>query len=106
MAFRFRKTIKVLPGVSVNLGKTGVSVSAGVKGAKVTVNSKGVRKTVGVPGTGLSWTEYQSHGSRRDQPSANVQSPAPTGGYSTPGKILAAVVFLMMLATCVAKMPK
>jgi len=105
MAFRFRKTIKVLPGLNINLSKTGVSVSAGVKGAKVTVGKNGVRKTVGIPGTGLSWTDYQKHG---NQPAAPLPSgdSAPGGGYSAPGKILAALALLLLLAMCVAKMPK
>lgn len=35
MGFKFRKSIKVAPGVKVNLSRKGVGVSAGVKGARV-----------------------------------------------------------------------
>jgi hypothetical protein len=50
--FKFRKRIKLFPGLWINLSKKGVSVSAGVKG--LTVNSRG-RSTVSLPGTGLSY---------------------------------------------------
>jgi Protein of unknown function (DUF4236) len=50
--FKFRKRIKLLPGLWINLSKKGVSLSAGVKG--FTVNSRG-RSTVSLPGTGLSY---------------------------------------------------
>jgi hypothetical protein len=61
MALRFRKRIKILPGVHVNLSKNGVSTSLGPRGA--TVNIKPGRKsktTIGAPGTGLSVTENTS----------------------------------------------
>lgn len=57
MGFRFRKSIKILPGVRVNLGKSGVSsVSVGPRGSTVTAGKSGVRHTIGLPGTGLSWS--------------------------------------------------
>lgn len=56
MGFRFRRTVKVMPGVRLNVGKKGVSVSAGRRGANVTLGKTGVRTTFGLPGTGLSHT--------------------------------------------------
>jgi hypothetical protein len=57
MAIRFRKSIKLMPGVRVSLSKSGISGSLGVNGARVSVNSKGqVRGTAGISGTGLSST--------------------------------------------------
>lgn len=54
MAFRFRKTFKIAPGLRVNLGKGSVGLSAGVRGARVSVNSKGrVGASAGVPGSGV-----------------------------------------------------
>lgn len=53
---RFRRSIKLAPGVKLNVNKKSVSVTAGRRGAHVTVNSKGQRTTsVGIPGTGLSY---------------------------------------------------
>ncbi len=55
MAFRFRNSIRIAPGIRLNLGKNGVSVSAGVKGATITAGSNGVYGNLGLPGTGLSY---------------------------------------------------
>lgn len=57
MAFRFRRTVKIFPGVRLNLGKRGVSVSAGVRGANVTLGRQGLYGNVGIPGSGLSYRE-------------------------------------------------
>ena len=57
MGFRFRKSIKLFPGVKLNLGKKSASISIGTKGARHTVSTTGRRtSTVGIPGTGLSYT--------------------------------------------------
>ncbi|WP_106593153.1 DUF4236 domain-containing protein [Marinobacterium halophilum] len=37
MAFRFRSTIDLAPGIRLNLGKRVVSLSAGVRGVSVTL---------------------------------------------------------------------
>jgi len=58
MALRFRKSMKVMPGVRLSLSKGGVSTSLGRTGARMTLGSDGkVRGTVGIPGSGLSNTE-------------------------------------------------
>src|ERR1700693_1774677 len=59
MGFRFRRSVKILPGVRLNFGKRGVSTSVGVRGAHVTFGKSGTRTTVGVPGTGLSYTHLE-----------------------------------------------
>ena len=42
MGFRFRKSIKIAPGVRINLTKKGLSsVSVGKRGATVNVGKKG-----------------------------------------------------------------
>jgi len=60
MGFRFRRTIKVLPGIRLNLSRSGISTSVGVRGAHVTVGHGRVRETVGVPGSGAFYTTTQS----------------------------------------------
>lgn len=54
--FRFRKRIKLLPGVWLNLSKHGVSTSVGTKGLTVNLKGDKMRTTVSAPGTGLSYT--------------------------------------------------
>lgn len=63
---RFRKRIKLLPGLRLNLSKSGVSLSAGVRGASVTFGKRGKHLNVGLPGTGF-YTR-QKVGSSRRQP--------------------------------------
>lgn len=57
MAFRFRKSIKIAPGVRLNLGKRSASVSVGGKGLRYTAGTKGDHITAGIPGSGLSYTK-------------------------------------------------
>lgn len=72
MGFRFRKSVKIMPGVKVNFGKKGASLSVGRPGATVNVNKKGVRSTIGLPGTGLSHSGYTRHSNRQRR----IQRPA------------------------------
>lgn len=54
MSFRFRRRVRIAPGLSLNIGKRGVSVSAGVRGASVTAGKRGIYRNIGIPGSGLS----------------------------------------------------
>src|SRR4051794_4739181 len=58
MAFRFRRSIKILPGFRLNLSGSGASVSVGPRGLHYTLGPRGTRVTAGIPGTGLSWSQY------------------------------------------------
>ena len=61
MGFRFRKRIKIAPGVSLNFSRSGVSASIGPRGVTVNVSpERAPRATVGLPGTGLSYTQKLS----------------------------------------------
>ena len=60
MGLRFRKTIKILPGVKINLCKSGITTTIGVRGASVNIGKHGARGTVGIPGTGISYSEKLS----------------------------------------------
>jgi hypothetical protein len=50
---RFRKSVKIAPGVKLNLSKSGVSGTFGVKGASVNVGKDGAYLNTGIPGTGV-----------------------------------------------------
>jgi len=54
MAIRFRKSIKLLPGVRINLSKTGISTSIGPRGASLNLRGGKKRLTTSIPGTGFS----------------------------------------------------
>jgi hypothetical protein len=57
MGFRFQRRKKVLPGLSLNVGKRGGSLSFGRRGAKLNVGRRGVTGTVSLLGTGLSYVK-------------------------------------------------
>lgn len=55
MALRFRKSVRLAPGLRLNLGTRGASLSAGPRGASITFGRNGLFGNVGIPGTGLSY---------------------------------------------------
>lgn len=55
MGLRFRRTVKLLPGVRLNLSRSGVSTTVGVRGASVTAGKQGTYANVGLPGSGVSY---------------------------------------------------
>ena len=57
MGLRFRKSIKIAPGVRLNIGKKSAGISIGGKYGGISMNSKtGMRARVSAPGTGLSYS--------------------------------------------------
>lgn len=57
MGFRFRKSIKLAPGIKLNFNKKSTGLTFGGKGFHYTVNNKGKRTaSMGIPGTGLSYS--------------------------------------------------
>lgn len=57
MGLRFRKSIKLAPGVKLNIGKKSTGVSIGGKYGGMSFNSKtGMRVRASAPGTGLSYS--------------------------------------------------
>ena len=94
MGFRFRKSIKLMPGVRINLSKTGVSTSLGGRGATVNVSKRGVRGTVGIPGSGLSYSERLDGGRRAG---TRQSSGVPVSNGRT-GKAMLWIIAILVLA--------
>jgi Protein of unknown function (DUF4236) len=67
MGFRFRRTLKIAPGIKMNLGKTGLSWSFGRRGAHVTVGKRGITQSFGIPGSALSYVSRSSRKSTRSR---------------------------------------
>jgi len=67
---RFRKSIKISPGVKLNLSKSGVSGTFGVKGASVNVGKNGTYLNTGIPGTGVYDRKRIGEGSNQQNYSA------------------------------------
>jgi hypothetical protein len=76
MGLRFRKTIKLFPGVKLNLSKSGISTSIVGRGATINVGKHGTKATIGIPGTGISYTENLSKHANSVAPSEQ-QQPSP-----------------------------
>jgi hypothetical protein len=55
MAWRFQRRKKLIPGLTLNVGKRGGSLSLGRRGAKLNLGRRGMTGTVSLLGTGLSY---------------------------------------------------
>lgn len=53
MGFSYRKRVKLMPGVNINLSKKGASVTVGTRGASVNIGKSGIYQNLGIPGTGI-----------------------------------------------------
>lgn len=79
MGWSFRRRIKVIPGVYLNVSKRGVSTTVGVRGASLTLRSDGTYANVGIPGTGIYNRQKVSGSSTPDRvsPTLNPVSNTP-----------------------------
>lgn len=75
MGFRFRKRIRVLPGVHLNISKRGVSTSIGGKGLTVNLRGDKIKTTASLPGSGLSYS-----GTHSIHPESEQGAPAKRSG--------------------------
>ena len=55
MGWRFQRRKKILPGVTLNLGKRSPGLSVGPRGARVSASRRGLGGTLTLLGTGLSY---------------------------------------------------
>ena len=88
MSFRFRKSVRLFPGVRLNLSRSGMSVSVGGPGATVNLSRRGTAVTLGFPGTGLSYRHQfvpSQRGQSEDQRGAGRAPPAPLPDAVPPG---------------------
>ena len=90
MGYRFRKRIKIFPGLHITLSPSGISTSVGVPGARITLGSTGrVTRTFGIPGTGfyhvetLGQTGRKRSRSREELPEGAIKTS--TGEVIVPG---------------------
>jgi tetratricopeptide (TPR) repeat protein len=91
MGIRFRKSVRIAPGVRLSVSKSGFGVSAGFRGARYSVHSSGRRTTtVGLPGTGISHVST-SYGGDGRRPTRSTRA-AQTGPTMVSGAQAAAVL--------------
>ena len=81
MGWRYHRSVRLLPGLRLNLGLRGMSLTAGVPGLSVNVGPRGVYRNLGLPGSGFSRRD------RLDRPSRSAPAPLPVppdaSGYSS-----------------------
>ena len=80
MAWSYRKRIKILPGVHLNISKSGISTNIGIKGASITMGSQGTFLNTGIPGSGLSNRRKISGGG--STPNSSVPATQPGSFYN------------------------
>jgi Protein of unknown function (DUF4236) len=72
---RLRRSVKIAPGIRLNVTKTGIGLSAGVRGARYSVHSSGRKtRTIGIPGTGVSYMSTQGGGDAGSRSSQTRQA--------------------------------
>lgn len=96
MGWGFRKSIKIAPGVRVNLSKGGISTSFGGKG--FTYNTRG-RVSVSIPGTGIRFSKSINAGTggRQDARLAGSTSIDPDGAVRLSKREQATRDFVLLL---------
>lgn len=67
MAFRFRKSIKIIPGVRVNLSSKGASLNVGPRGSSFSIGKQGIYSNVSIPGMGISFRKKISNNVREER---------------------------------------
>ncbi len=93
MAFRFRRTLKVAPGIRLNLTKKGASVRVGPRGAGVTMGTSGTTVSAGLPGTGLHTSKKLSHGTRKTPTALRETANPASAPVETPPRATAQLGF-------------
>ena len=87
MGFLFRKRIRILPGIWLNLSKRGASTSIGGKGLTVNIKEGKVRTTTSLLGTGLSYRTT----------STSTAENTPTTRSGIPGWIWALILVIIVV---------
>lgn len=60
MGLRLQRRVRLFPGCHLNLSASGLGVSLGGRGAHIGITARGQRYvSAGIPGTGVSWREYE-----------------------------------------------
>ena len=97
MGFRFRRSIRLLPGVKLNLSKSTPSLSLGPRGLHYTIGAKGNRFTVGLPGSGMSYTDYEPHGKAAADSAGEAAGPPPARAARRHRPLFGFMLFVALL---------
>jgi hypothetical protein len=102
MSIKFRKPIRLIRGLWLNLSKGFPSISIGGRGLTTNIGKRGVRTTIGIPGSGLSYAtkteKWQESNSLSRTPSTN--KPLPSGTEDSGEKTLKKIWPLVFAPLC------
>ena len=101
MGFRYRHTLRVLPGMHLNLSQRGVSTTLGRAGLSLNVGARGLRPSVGIPGTGLAY-RFEPVGFAMPAARAPTRSTL-RGVIEIFAAMFAAVAFVFGVLVCVGR---
>src|SRR5262249_42297123 len=85
MGFRFRQSIKVLPGLRIKFGLRGISATVGPRGANLNVSPRGTHLNLSLPGTGIGYrvrldnAKFLKGRKPTMSPASNPHSQTPSG---------------------------
>lgn len=102
MAWKYRKRINIVPGITINLSRNGVSSTIGTKGASVSVGKNGTYLNTNIPGTGIYDRQKIGGGTSRRSSVMSTQSTSGggnTSGYDNSGCVwfICLVVIIMLV---------
>jgi Protein of unknown function (DUF4236)/Putative peptidoglycan binding domain len=100
MGFRFRKSVRLIPGIRINFGLRGASFTAGGPGASVNFGRRGTYLNTGVPGSGISYR------TRIDDPTdPNASNNLALAGGLLAARYLAAPILIGLLGLVSVVLP-
>lgn len=104
MGLNFRRRVKILPGLTLNVGKRGASLTVGGRGASVNIGKRGTYANIGVPGTGLSYRTRLGQPKAKNAPEIPPSSNNNVNQGALGGCVVAAVaiLFVALLIICLS----
>lgn len=98
MSFRFRKTVRIAPGIRLNLSSRGLSTTLGPRGLSVNVGKRGTFLNAGVSGLGISSRTRLGDGGGSGDGGLGAGS---GGGTATGCGCLGAFLMMVFVGMCV-----
>jgi hypothetical protein len=100
MGLRFRRSLKIAPGLRINLGLRGLtSLSVGGRGATLNLGKRGVKGTLSLPGTGLSYQHRFGRPPGSSSATQQVQSqPTVPPALTGVGRAIRPIAYLVIAA--------
>lgn len=83
MGWRYHRSVRLLPGLRLNLGMRGMSLTAGIPGLSVNVGPRGVYRNLGLPGSGFSNRTRLDKPSREPRETLPPLVPAAASGFAS-----------------------